>query len=974
MPCENPLVTLFYSYSHEDENLRAELEKHLSILRRQGVISEWHDRKIVPGEEWAGEIDTHLKSSQIVLLLVSSDFLASDYCYDKEMELALKRHESGEARVLPIVLRSVDWKAAPFGKLQALPKDAKPVVSWEDRDEAFTNVAQGIRAAVADITKVARRRATLDIENSSLGNSGRERDKKVRLSQCGIPPTEISSTQVSEPVQDATEEGPATRRPKTTGSHDPLVERPPRRYVVAMLCSLGVVALAIWGWLQFEHRREPERNYHRMSAYRNWVQQDSAMAALFLSEVSIQDQLPEWTQNAIDLLQMPIATRVFHLDLAVSAVDMSGDGRQLLLGFQNGLVRLGNTDGSGTPLGLADNRSTVKSVELAPDGKLALVQAVDGSVRLYRFDGPQASGATWLSEQGASCADLSPDGRQVAIGFLSGSVGLWDAAELGHRFMGHGGPVSVTLFSPDGSMILTGSADGVARVWNVRRPATMIASHQHGVDVMSGTFGPDGRVVATGDSEGVVFVWTVDGSTPPVSLKGPARPVRAVQFSPSDGRLLVAYDGGDSILWNLDDPSKRMAVLDRGIFRARFSPSSNNGSVIVLGSEDGTSIARSEDLDNLKALTGHQGAVSSVGFSEDGAWLVTGSVDGTARVWSLLDPGDFTILRAAAPVTSLAYSTSVGRLVVGTRDGTAELRDFKDSEQVAVLPLLGGAVLATAFRSDDASVVTWSSNGNALRIAATGNGLPEFLAQSEGALQAARLSSDGLSSLTLGVDGTVTLWDAEFRGEVVLKERSVDVRGVALGPKGQVFALGYTDGTVRVWDRNVSRQPVLDEHDDSVDVLEFSKNGTQLLSATSEGSIRIWRLDDLGESIVLLSPSPVIAAAFDDDNARILTGHRDGSTRIWDMGTGQEIARLSAHQDPVTVVCLSANGDHAFTGSSDGTVRSWLISTKRLRERLNRSTAVCIPAALRHSELGESPREAERIHQACESGRIQSSS
>lgn len=165
MQPENSPVSLFYSYSHKDETLRSELEKHLSILRRQGVISEWHDRKITPGEEWADEIATQLETSQIILLLVSSDFVASDYCYDKEMARALERHDSGEARVLPIVLRSVDWKGAPFGKLQALPKDAKPVVSWEDRDEAFTDVAKGIRAAVAEVTKSARRRATPEIAN-----------------------------------------------------------------------------------------------------------------------------------------------------------------------------------------------------------------------------------------------------------------------------------------------------------------------------------------------------------------------------------------------------------------------------------------------------------------------------------------------------------------------------------------------------------------------------------------------------------------------------------------------------------------------------------------------------------------------------------------------------------------------------------------------------------------------------------------
>jgi hypothetical protein len=144
-------VTLFYSYSHKDEEIRNELEKHLSILKRQEVISEWYDRKIVAGTEWEDQINQQLQSASIILLLVSSDFLASDYCYGKELKSAMERHEKGEARVIPIIIRSVDWNQAPFGKLQALPKDAKPVKSWSDIDEAFTNIAQGIRIAIDEI-------------------------------------------------------------------------------------------------------------------------------------------------------------------------------------------------------------------------------------------------------------------------------------------------------------------------------------------------------------------------------------------------------------------------------------------------------------------------------------------------------------------------------------------------------------------------------------------------------------------------------------------------------------------------------------------------------------------------------------------------------------------------------------------------------------------------------------------------------
>ncbi len=148
----HPAVEVFFSYSHVDESLRDELAKSLKLLERQKIISRWHDRRIGAGQEWKGEIDVHLNSAAIILLLVSADFLNSDYCYDVEMKRAMERHDSGAARVIPVILRECDWQIGDFAKLQALPTDGKAVTSrhWHTSDEAFTVVAKGIRTAVEE--------------------------------------------------------------------------------------------------------------------------------------------------------------------------------------------------------------------------------------------------------------------------------------------------------------------------------------------------------------------------------------------------------------------------------------------------------------------------------------------------------------------------------------------------------------------------------------------------------------------------------------------------------------------------------------------------------------------------------------------------------------------------------------------------------------------------------------------------------
>lgn len=150
-------VSLFYSYSHRDEQFRDELEKHLSTLRRLGQIRSWHDRRIGPGDEWKQEIDQNLKSADIILLLISPDFIASEYCYAVETELALKRHNAKEATVIPVLLRPVDFKGLPFADLQMLPKDTYPIAKWASVDDAYKNVAEGIREAVR---RVADRRVS----------------------------------------------------------------------------------------------------------------------------------------------------------------------------------------------------------------------------------------------------------------------------------------------------------------------------------------------------------------------------------------------------------------------------------------------------------------------------------------------------------------------------------------------------------------------------------------------------------------------------------------------------------------------------------------------------------------------------------------------------------------------------------------------------------------------------------------------
>ena len=151
-PPANP-IEVFFSYSEVDSDLRDKLETHLAILKRKGVIRGWHEGEIGAGEEWDREAREQLEKAKMILLLISADFLASDFCYEAQMRRAIQRHERGDARVIPVILDACDWEPAPFGKLKALPSGGRPVTSWTNQSEAFADIARGIRKEVEQLTQ-----------------------------------------------------------------------------------------------------------------------------------------------------------------------------------------------------------------------------------------------------------------------------------------------------------------------------------------------------------------------------------------------------------------------------------------------------------------------------------------------------------------------------------------------------------------------------------------------------------------------------------------------------------------------------------------------------------------------------------------------------------------------------------------------------------------------------------------------------
>lgn len=142
---------IFLSYAHADEDLKKELDKHLMPLKRSGKIETWNDRELLAGQEWNEEILSELNKAEIILLLISGDFIASQYIWEKELATAMKRHNEGTAKVVPVIIKNCLWQDMPFAKLQALPRNTKPVATYENHDDAFTEIAIAINKLVENM-------------------------------------------------------------------------------------------------------------------------------------------------------------------------------------------------------------------------------------------------------------------------------------------------------------------------------------------------------------------------------------------------------------------------------------------------------------------------------------------------------------------------------------------------------------------------------------------------------------------------------------------------------------------------------------------------------------------------------------------------------------------------------------------------------------------------------------------------------
>jgi WD40 repeat protein len=534
---------------------------------------------------------------------------------------------------------------------------------------------------------------------------------------------------------------------------------------------------------------------------------------------------------------------------------------------------------------------------------------------------------------------FSPDGSLVLVAGKGGAR-LYDRS---HRFrvlrLRPSTDLNDAAFSPDG-LLVAGAGNGRDRavhVWDARTGLQLYALRHDGA-VLAVDFSPNGRFLATGSADGTARLWSVAGGLPLASFTHPpgaggSDDVRRLSFSPDGSRLLTV--GGDRFA-RVFDVERHVLIHalnhQTQVYSARFS---HDGAFVATGgaSELVWIWNASTGVSAGPALRG-TGRVNDLAFSPDDTLLATaGGNDTVARVWNLEERSSAAIVTShKSGVTSVTISPD-GRSVVTTgRDGKAYITRTEGGSTQGLLVGHRDPVNAAAFSPDGKTIATASDDGTVrlwdARVDLTGP-FPPATAREIGnhgrPVNEVGFSPDGRRVVSAGADGTAKLWGPGAR--VLTLRHDAPVSTASFGTDGTTVITGSDDGTARVWRASDGRLLSRLDHGAPVEVARLSPDSRIAVTAGRDTSVKLWnvRTGDLLER--LEQRGYVNDARFSADGRLLVTAGADGTAAIWRVADGRQTAMLKGHSGAVLAAAFSPGGKRVVTASADFTARVWNVKS-----------------------------------------------
>ncbi len=486
-------ISIFFCYTREDEELLKKLKAHLRPLQRQGLIDVWYDRDISAGSEWEQEILQHLNAAQILLLLISPDFMDSDYCYGIEMKRALERHKCGEAIVIPIILRPAYWHGEPLGKLQALPTDGKPVTSsyWHDQDSAFYDITSGIHKVIKQLTN---RQAPVfssveeehSVETPDITSTlAMQQEEKASLSRATPSVKKLTLLRILVGHLDNVESVAISSDGKTliSGSKDHTIK--------------------IWELSSGKEQRT-------LTGHTDTVESVAISGdGKTLVSGSYDKTIKVWKLPSGEELR----TLTGHYDI-VTSVAISRDGKRLISGSRDRRIKVWELPAGEEIQTLAGHTNGVRDIAISLDGKTLVSGSWDGTVRIWELSSGKGLQLPTSHTDVVGGVAISGDGKTVVSGGSDRTIKAWELPS--GKELRTLTTLTTTVWSVaisfDGKMLISGGSWGTIKVWELPSGKEIQTLTDRTEAVMDIAISADGKTLVSGSADGTIKVWGIEGA------------------------------------------------------------------------------------------------------------------------------------------------------------------------------------------------------------------------------------------------------------------------------------------------------------------------------------------------------------------------------------------------------------------------------------------------------------------------------
>lgn len=531
-----------------------------------------------------------------------------------------------------------------------------------------------------------------------------------------------------------------------------------------------------------------------------------------------------------------------------------------------------------------------------------------------------------------ACA-YSPDGNSIVSGSSDGVLKIWDARSGRLRLIlsRHSGPVVACAFSADGTSILSHSNNGEMKIWEV--PSGRLQRTLPGIasEAMARAFSRDGSILVSVGNDGTLKIWDTESGLARHSQRVSVY-VSTCALSPNGESVVLGSHDGALMVRELHNNRVRQMLSrhSKSVHACAYSP---DGESVVSGSDDQTlSVWDARSGQARITLSGHSAAVRACAYSPDAGRIASGSIDRTLRVWDARS-GRALFTFAGYPTRVTGYACSVdGRSTVQSMDnGTLIVRHTKSGRAQSIIHV-AEAVTACACGPDGTVVVGQQDGILNVRPAGETRVRPSLSRHSK-AVRACALSPDGRGIVSGSEDGTIKLWDVDTmkaRGSLTGHTHAVTM--CAYSPDGASVVSGSYDGKLKIWTlRGGPPRATPLGHHRAVTACAFSKDGTRLVSGADDGTLKVWTVGRGRENRALPGTrNAITSCAFSPDEANIVSGSKDGSIQVLDADSGHVQHSLSGHLGPVVTCAYDADDGSLVSASLDGTMKFWNPSTGQL--------------------------------------------